>query len=135
MHKTANLSTHLSIVLKIYDFFRSRQVLCLVLCVVLTMLFAAGAFTLRYEEDITAFLPLDKEYKESMEVWQYLSEASRIVIIFEQCDTISDPNPDRLCDAVDAFAESISASSELSEDCFTSEVDLAAYMERLRFVP
>lgn len=125
----------MQILLRIYDFFSAhRRWLWAGVGVLLVVLIVLAA-TLHYKEDIMDFLPMDEEQRESMQVQQQLSEASRIVIIFEG------NNPDSLCMAVDDYTSCIEShplysaeSTVVDADNFTAEPDLDAFLERLRYV-
>ena len=49
----------------------------------LVVLLSVLTATLKYNEDIFDFLPVDDEYHESMEIYTKISDANRIVVIFE----------------------------------------------------
>lgn len=117
----------LTFFLRIYDYLGSRRnLLWGGLFGLLTLLVVAAA-GLHYKEDITDFLPVDDEYRESVEVYEQLSDASRIVVIFEGGE------PDELCEAVDAFEEEC-LEAGLDADRLTCEVDVSAFVERLQFI-
>ncbi len=113
--------------LRIYDYLQRHSALTwgLLLAIIALMLFAASG--LQYKEDISDFMPTDDEYSESMAVYEQMSDAARIVVIFEGA------SPDSLCNAVDRF-ESEAVATGLSSDYITTEVDVEAFVERLRFV-
>ena len=113
--------------LRLYDYFASRHMELIVLLAVVVALLTMAAARLHYQEDITDFLPVDEEYREAMAVYEQLNDAQRIVVIFEGA------SPDSLCEAVDRFSE-IALESGMNEALLTSEVDVNAYIERLRFV-
>ena len=73
----------MNLLLRVYDYFRSHRAALWTVCCALTALLVIGAAGLRYKEDIADFLPSDSEFRESMEVYSQLNDASRIVIIFE----------------------------------------------------
>lgn len=75
---------------------------------------------IQYKEDIFDFLPQDAEYTESMEVYSSLSEASRIVIIFDS------ENPDSIAAAIDTWAEQCPQS--------ITDLDLNGVLKRLDYV-
>ena len=117
----------MNLLLRLYDHLQThRKTLWFSLFVVIGLL-AFAAAGLHYKEDISDFLPADEEYRESMAVYEQISDASRIVIIFEGA------SPDSLCQAVDRFAE-IALQSGLNEDLLTTEVDISAFIRRLRFI-
>lgn len=80
----------------------------------------ALSLRINLKEDISDFLPQDNEYKESMEVFTNLSEASRIVFIYEGICR------DSLCSAIDQTAEMLPQA--------ITQADIDAYTERLQFV-
>ena len=117
----------MNLLLRLYDYFlTNRKTLWFSLFAVIALLVFAAA-GLRYKEDIADFLPVDDEYRQSMAVYEQMNDASRIVIIFEGY------SPDSLCEAVDHFDE-IALQSGLNEDFLTTEVDINAFVERLRFI-
>lgn len=88
------------VLLRIYDFFRShKKALWASLCG-LTVLFTALVFTLRYSEDIGDFLPLGTEESRALDVYQQISGAKRIIMLFSNPD-----DPDLTVEAIDSFAE------------------------------
>lgn len=113
--------------LRLYDYLQThRSALWVTLAVLIgTLVFAAAR--LRYHEDITDFLPADPDTRESMAVYEQLSDAQRIVIIFEGA------SPDSLCAAVDRFADAALAAG-LNPDYLTTEVDIQSFTDRLRFI-
>lgn len=113
--------------LHIYDYFHSHRLPLWVGMAVVCVLLAAGAATLRYQEDISDFLPRDDDYRATMAAYDRASNANRIVVIFEGDEV------DRLCEAVDAFAEQAQAYG-LQEEYLTTEADVDAFVRRLQFV-
>lgn len=110
----------MSALIKIYDFFTQRRawlwgMLTIFIGVLLTM-----TLRIRYHEDIFDFLPSDNEYAESMRIYSSLSEASRIIVIFEG------NTPDSIGLAIDAMGK-------CREDIIT-ELDIDGFLTRLDFV-
>ncbi len=106
--------------IKIYDRLRLHKGLLGLSCALVVVGLIVLTLRLRYEEDIFDFLPQNADYTESMEVYSQLSEASRIVIIFEG------NNQDSIVEAIDAFAERC-------EQTIT-QVDMTSVLSRLHFV-
>ncbi len=106
--------------IKLYDWFTSHRKAVWGLGIALFVLMGVLAARLNYEEDIFAFLPQNKEYTESMQVYSSINEASRIVVIFDGAD------PDSITQAIDAFAD-------LHNDAIT-EVDLDGVLTRLDYI-
>lgn len=81
---------------------------------------AVLALRVNFSEDIVDFLPQNKEYTESMEVFSGLNEAGRIVVIFQGgC-------ADSICAAIDSFSAHYPQAR--------SSVDFEKVAERLDFV-
>lgn len=110
----------MNVFIKTYDWFcQQKRFLWLLLCLLILMM-SLLANRIRFHEDIFDFLPQDDEYIESMRVYSSLSEASRIVVIFEGTD------PDSIVSAIDAFGEA-------REDAIT-ELDIEGFLSRLEFI-
>ena len=110
----------MNVLIKIYDYFSQHKRLLWGAIIVLVVLLSVLTATLKYNEDIFDFLPVDDEYHESMEIYTKISDANRIVIIFES------QSPDSICAAIDEWADHIPNS--------ITEVDMMEYIEQLCFV-
>ena len=55
-----------------------------------------------YKEDISDFLPLNNKYHRALKVYQDVSGADRIIVIFQQRDTTL-TDPDRIVEAVEKY--------------------------------
>ncbi len=106
--------------IKLYDWFTFHRKAVWVLGIALFVIMGVLSACLKYEEDIFAFLPQDKEYTESMQVYSSINEASRIVVIFDGTD------PDSITQAIDAFAD-------LHSNAIT-EVDIDGVLTRLNYI-
>ena len=84
----------------VYDFFARNRGLRRVSLLVLTVVFAVLLTKLDFSEDISDFLPLGTREREQMSLYQNISGADKLLILF------SNPgDPDRALDAVDRFVE------------------------------
>lgn len=110
----------MDVLIKIYDYFSQHKRLLWGAIIMLVVLLGVLTATLKYNEDIFDFLPVDDEYLESMEIYTKISDANRIVIIFES------QSPDSICAAIDEWADHIPNS--------ITEVDMMEYIEQLCFV-
>lgn len=90
------------VTLRIYDFFaRHRKLLALALAA-LTAVLGLLVLNLRFSEEITDFLPIGTDDREALSVYQNISGANGLYILF------SNPgNPDRTVEAIDRFEELI----------------------------
>lgn len=110
----------MNVLIKIYDWLHAHKAVLACLCLLIVGGLVALSMRLRYKEDIFDFLPADAEYTESMEVYSHLSQASRIVIIFEGTNT------DSITSAIDCFADECPQAM--------TEVDMTEIFSRLDFV-
>lgn len=110
----------MSVLIKIYDYFSQHKKLLWGITILFVVLLGVLTATLRYNEDIFDFLPVDDEYHESMEIYTKISDANRIVIIFES------QSPDSICTVIDEWAVHVPNS--------ITEVDMMEYIEQLTFV-
>lgn len=107
-------------VIKIYDFFCRHLSLLWSGVGVLIVGMILAACTLRFSENIFAFLPEHTEYTRSMQVYSELSEASRIVFL------VDGSNPDSIGLALDEIGERLPQA--------VTYADMDAYVNRLVFV-
>ena len=68
--------------LQIYDFLEKRRGLTIALALTLTAVFAFLASRVRYEEDISKFLPRDGESRKYQEVYQQFAAQNRVAVVF-----------------------------------------------------
>lgn len=90
------------IVLAIYDFFKKRPAGAWTIFFLLTAALAASFLTLSYKEDISDFLPLDRENQTALTVYQDISGANKIFAIVATRDT-TDVDPEELAAGVEAL--------------------------------
>lgn len=110
----------MSFLLRTYDWLTTHKAVLWSVLAVVVILLSVLASRLRFNEDIMDFLPVTDEYKESAEVYSLMSDADKIVVIFQGQDI------DSICSAIDMFSEQVPQA--------VSEVDLTAYLDRLDFV-
>ena len=84
----------------IYDFFSRNRGIRRVSLLVLSVLFAVLLARLDFSEDISDFLPLGTREREQMSIYQDISGANKLLLLF------SNPgDPDRTIDAIDCFVD------------------------------
>ena len=88
------------LVLHIYDWLSAHKGRAALILVFLLGLCAFSALRVRYEEDITAFLPQSEESKRYSDVYNRLGQ-DRMAVFFES----DEEDTDRLMDAMTAFGE------------------------------
>ena len=120
----------MKLILKIYHYFKGHgRVLWLSLALVIVIL--GGLVTrLKFSENISDFMPLEKSGQEALEVYQNISGASRLYILFNNPD-----DPDMTIDAIDCFVDNVLQRDSLGwcED-LTAQFDMAMIQEVAAFV-
>ena len=92
--------------LSVYDALKTRRVVRWLSLAVLTALMVVLTARQTYQEDISAFLPMDAESQQAMKDFERHSGADRIVAIFEQQPADGRPaDVEPLTAAIDAFVE------------------------------
>ena len=79
---TGNRNT-MTLILNIYDCLKSHRRIRVCILVFVTLLMAVLVSRLSFKEDISDFLPFDSNERENMEVFQNISGASEIVVLFD----------------------------------------------------
>ena len=112
------------LILRIYDTMRTRRMLRWLSLALLTALLVVLTARQTYQEDISAFLPMDVDSRQAMKDLEQHAGADRIMGIFEQT-AASDAAAASLPVAIDHFVECLeqSDSLQLVRD-LTTEVDM-----------
>ena len=92
------------LVLKIYDYMASHKIMSVSTFAIITSLLVFSFIHLGYKEDISDFLPLDEEQQEALRIYQDISGASRVFVIFEFKDS-ANFDYDKLIEAVDEYVD------------------------------
>ena len=106
----------------VYDYFSRNRSIRRVSLIVLSVLFAGLLVKLDFSEDISDFLPLGTREREQMSLYQNISGADKLLILF------SNPgNPDQTLDAIDCFVED-AVENDTKGWCegLTAQIDLDA---------
>lgn len=90
--------------LKIYEYMDTHRKVCLISFLCLTICLTVLTFRLNFKEDISAFLPLEGRHKESMQVYQDIAGASKLIGIFQYRDTLNG-DPTKIVEAIGDFEE------------------------------
>ena len=116
----------MNFLIKTYDWLKMHTRLLWMSMVALVAVFVFCILNLRYSEDITDFLPLGTSEQEAMSVYQNISGADRIYILFSNPD-----DPDYTIEAIDHFVDCVHDKDSLG--WCSDRRDLYDY--RLRFYP
>lgn len=90
------------IILRIYDFFRRHALARWASLIALTLALLASILHLSYKEDIQDFLPFSETDRERMAVYQDISGANRLFVVFE-----STKDAEETTEAIDRFTSII----------------------------
>lgn len=94
--------------LRIYDFLNERRRLCMGLLFASFAILLVMMSSLKYNEDIYDFLPMDENQQKAITLYQDISGGKRVVAMLSMKDTTT-TNMDRLAEAVDTFAAKLNA--------------------------
>lgn len=116
--------------IRIYDWLRTHTRLLWMSMLALVVVFVFCILHLKYSEDITDFLPLGTSEQESLSVYQNISGADRIYILFSNPD-----NPDYTVEAIDHFLDCVRGRDSLGWCAdLTARVDMSQIQEVTDFV-
>ena len=87
---------------KIYDYFRTKQWLFIITVVIAVVVLISRTLTLEYKEDIYDFLPIESDYQKSLNIFQNISSAEKIFIVFQHNDSTI-INQDNIVEAMECF--------------------------------
>ena len=88
--------------LSVYDYFSQRKGLLFMLFLLFTVAFAFSAYNMKFKEDISRFLPENKDNERINNAYQYVALSNTITVY---CSVTGSPNDDLAIDALDALAE------------------------------
>ena len=100
--------------LHIYDFLSSRRWLCYSLLGGLTVLLLVMVSSLKYNEDIYDFLPMDANHQKAITIYQDITGGKRVVAMLRRSSQSpeGDAGLARLEEAVDTFAKKVRESDK-----------------------
>ena len=91
-------------IIRIYEWMRRHRTVCLLSFILLTVLLSVLLLKQTYQEDISAFLPLNNKYNKALKVYQSISGTNRIFAIFQYADSTKS-DPDSIIQAIDDYVE------------------------------
>ncbi|WP_234396491.1 MMPL family transporter [Hoylesella enoeca] len=91
-------------VLRLYDYLHRNRWLCYVLLAAIVVGSILLTLRLRFNEDISDFLPNDEAYQKSMSIYQQINAADRIFVVFQLRDS-SQIDPEKIIPAVELFGQ------------------------------
>ena len=116
--------------IRIYDYLSAHTRLLWLSMVSLSVLFVCLIFNLRFSENISDFLPLGTSDQEALSVYQNISGANRMYILFDNPD-----DADLTVEAIDHFVEAVREKDSLSWCAdLTAQFDMSSIQEVTDFV-
>ncbi|WP_311441436.1 MMPL family transporter [Hoylesella enoeca] len=91
-------------VLRLYDYLHRNRWLCYVLLAAIVVGSVLLTLRLRFNEDISDFLPNDEAYQKSMSIYRQINAADRIFVVFQLRDS-SQTDTEKLISAVELFGK------------------------------
>lgn len=117
-------------IIKLYDYFRQHVSLLWTSLLAMVAVLACLVFSLSYNEDISDFLPLDTSDREALDVYQNISGANRLYLLFTNPD-----DADLTVEAIDYFAETVHQNDTLGWcEELTTQFDMTQIQEMTDFV-
>ena len=122
-------------VIRLYDYMVAHKLVCALSFVVVTLTLIVSLTQLNYKEDISDFLPVSGKEKEALSVYQDISGANRIFIIFEQKGDSASTSPELIIDAIKAYESLIKETDSLHfVNGLTTQIDLDEYTELIDYI-
>lgn len=133
-------------ILKIYGYLKIHRKTGVLSFMGLTLMLLLSVMRLNYKEDIADFLPLDPQHQNAMKVYQDISGANKIFVIFEHAkekssarDTLTSAEAeayaDELVAGIDEFANLVEKADTAHEmKNIMTQVDIAKMTEMTDFV-
>ncbi len=111
-----------------------RRRLCLLSFVLSTGVLLAMVLRLDFKEDISDFLPLDRQQQAQLQLYQDIAGANRVIAIFENRDS-TQSDPDVMVEAIHHFAEVVEQRDTARlVSSVVAEADLSQAEEMVQFV-
>jgi uncharacterized protein len=92
-----------------YRFFYKRKPLLYGIFFLLLLAFGIGASRVRFEEDITRILPVEKDAMASLALFRESRFSDQIAVSLRMADSLAEPQPDSLVSAGQALADQLAA--------------------------
>lgn len=90
------------VLLQIYEYLKVHRLCGILSFLLFTLCLVISILHLNYKEDISDFLPLGDKHQQSLQVYQDISGANRLFIIFQFGDS-TENNPDILVESIESF--------------------------------
>lgn len=123
-----------NIIVRLYDYIKAHKGVATVVTTIVSVLLLYKIFSINYKEDISDFLPLDDRQQNALSVYQEISGANKLFIAFK-CKDEEDSDPDKIVDAIGAFADELEEQDTLDIITdYTARIDYDQISEISDFV-
>ena len=121
-------------IIRIYEWMKRQRTVCWLSFILLTVLLSVLLLKQTYQEDISAFLPLNNKYNKALKVYQSISGTNRIFAIFQYADSTKS-DPDSIIQAIDDYVELLKTKdTEKEVRNLVSQIDTEKMTETLSFI-
>ena len=121
-------------IIRIYEWMKRQRTACWLSFILLTVLLSVLLLKQTYQEDISAFLPLNNKYNKALKVYQSISGTNRIFAIFQYADSTKS-DPDSIIQAIDDYVELLKTKdTEKEVRNLVSQIDTEKMTETLSFI-
>ena len=121
-------------IIRIYEWMKRQRTVCWLSFILLTVLLSVLLLKQTYQEDISAFLPLNNKYNKALKVYQSISGTNRIFVIFQYADSTKS-DPDSIIQAIDDYVELLKTKdTEKEVRNLVSQIDTEKMTETLSFI-
>ena len=121
-------------IIRIYEWMRRHRTVCLLSFILLTVLLSVLLLKQTYQEDISAFLPLNNKYNKALKVYQSISGTNRFFVIFQYADS-TQSDPDSIIQTIDDYVELLKTKdTEKEVRNLVSQIDTEKMTETLSFI-
>lgn len=121
-------------IIRIYEWMRRQRTVCWLSFILLTVLLSVLLLKQTYQEDISAFLPLNNKYNKALKVYQSISGTNRIFAIFQYADS-TQSDPDSIIQTIDDYVELLKTKdTEKEVRNLVSQIDTEKMTETLSFI-
>ena len=116
-------------ILRIYEYLRQHRRVRWGSLASITLILVLLAIRLTYKEDISDFLPLGTHDREMLDIYQDISGADRLVVVFDNPD-----DADKTTAAIGKFCQLVETADTAHVVSMTAQVDMEAVESMLDFV-
>lgn len=89
-------------ILRIYEYLKGHKIIGVLSFTLITFILSVFLLHQKYKENISDFLPLNNKYNKALQVYQNISGANKLFVIFQYSDSTK-AEPDSIIMAIDAF--------------------------------